>query len=145
MVASITMLVVLAACTEEVIPTQEPVEFNPTAAVPVDRPDGSGGDTTPVEEIPVAGAGNADAGKRLFVSCSACHSTGKNQIVGPGLGGVYARADGLTGLSAEAYIEQSVREPGAYIVDGFPPVMPAFDFFTESDMQDLIAYLKTLE
>ena len=38
-VASVATLFVLAACSEEVIPTQEPIEFSPTAASEVERPD----------------------------------------------------------------------------------------------------------
>ena len=149
MVAMIATLFVFAACSEEVIPTQEPVEFQPTAAVEVDRPDSSGDESAPAietiaEEAPVMVAGDPDAGRNLFVSCSACHSTDDSQLVGPGLGAVYARAGSRTSLDAEAYLEQSIREPGAFVVDGFAPVMPSFDYFSDEDVQNVIAYLKSL-
>mgnify|MGYP000034601869 CR=1 FL=1 len=144
-VASITMLFVIAACSEEVIPTQEPVEFSPTAATSVDRPDNSEKATEPEEEAPAADAGDAKAGKNLFISCGACHSTGDNKVVGPGLAGVYARAGSRTSLDADAYIEQSLREPSAFLVDGFDGLMPAFDYFSDEDVENVIAYLKTLE
>ena len=144
MVAMIATLFVVAACSEEVIPTQEPVEFHPTAAAEVDRPDSSGDDLPPAEDAPIASAGDPDAGRNLFISCGGCHSTDDSKVVGPGLGGVYARAGSRTSLDADAYIEQSVREPGAFIVDGFPAVMPSFDYFSDEDVQNLIAYLKSL-
>ncbi len=144
MVAMIATLFVIAACSEEVIPTQEPVEFHPTAAAEVDRPDSSGDDSAPVDDAPVASAGDPDAGRNLFISCGGCHSTDDSQVVGPGLGGVYARAGDRTSLDAEAYIEQSVREPGAFVVDGFPAVMPSFDYYSDEDVQNIIAYLKSL-
>ena len=56
-VATIAVLIVIAACSEEQVPTQEPVEFNPTEAVPVDRP-GSEPEATPT---PDASAGNVSA------------------------------------------------------------------------------------
>ena len=144
-VASIAMLIVVAACSEEAIPTQEPVEFSPTAATTVDRPGNAVKPTTPPEEAPAAGAGDAKAGQNLFISCGACHSTGDNKVVGPGLAGVYGRAGSRTALSADAYIEESLREPSAFIVDGFDPLMPPFDYFSDEDVQNVIAYLKTLE
>jgi len=165
LVASIATLFVIAACSEEIIPTQEPVEFQPTAAAEVDRHDSLGdGDETVVEAPDPTGAvgavgpgavgpgafasmnaASAEAGKNLFVSCSACHATDGNKAVGPGLGGVYARAGDRTSLDADAYIEQSIREPAAFVVDGFSPLMPSFDYLSESDVTNLIAYLKTLD
>jgi len=147
-VASIATLFVLAACTEEAIPTQEPVEFNPTAATSADRPDSPGQDNAPEVVEPVATGGDAEAGQGLFVSfsCGGCHSTGGNKIVGPGLGGGCALAKERTSLDADAYIEQSVRDPGAFLVDGFAAVMPSFDDkLSDEDVQNVIAYLKTLE
>ena len=145
-VASIATLFVIAACSEEVIPTQEPVEFSPTATISVDRPDDSEKVTEPEKEAPVVDAGDAEAGQELFtLNCAACHSTGDNKVIGPGLAGVYARAGNRTSLDADAYIEQSLREPAAFLVDGFGPLMSSFDHFSDEDVQNVIAYLKTLE
>lgn len=145
LVAMIVTLFVVAACSEEVIPTQEPVEFHPTAAAEIDRPDSSPEDETPAE-VPVdTGAGDADAGKNLFISCGACHNTDDSTAVGPGLAGIYARAGERTSLSADEYIAQSLVEPGEFVVEGFPAVMPSFSYFSEEDIQNVIAYLKTLE
>ena len=80
----------------------------------------------------------------LFRS-TACHSTGEETIIGPGLAGIYVRAGERISLDAEAYIEESIREPGAFVVDGFTAgLMPAFDDLTASEITDMIAYLKTL-
>ncbi|MBP39107.1 MAG: c-type cytochrome [Dehalococcoidia bacterium] len=143
MVAMIATLFVISACSEEAIPTQEPVEFHPTAAASVNRPDSSK-DSAPVVEAPAVG-GDAKAGESLFDSCSACHSTDDSTVVGPGLGGVYGRAASQTTLDADAYIEQSLRQPADFLVDGFQALMPEFDYFSDDDVQNMIAYLKTLE
>ncbi|MBI4361944.1 MAG: cytochrome c [Euryarchaeota archaeon] len=84
---------------------------------------------------------DAARGKALFEggvapACNSCHSTGSNRVVGPGLQGVGAKGD--------SYIVQSIREPSAVVVEGYPAVMPSFAMLSESQVQDLVAYLKTL-
>ena len=91
-----------------------------------------------------------ERGQALFSSngCSGCHSTGSNTLVGPGLAGVLDRAGSrVPGLSAEQYITQSVREPNAYVVEGFtsPTLMPPFSGLSDQQIADLIAFLGTLE
>ena len=140
-VSAVAILSAIAGCTEDQVATQVPVEFNVTATV--ERPDSETQAQTPT--------GDAAAGQELFNNnsiraCSGCHSTGDNKIVGPGLKGVYERAGmRVPALSADAYIEQSLREPQAFLVDGFPPAMPSFDRFSVGEVKDLIAYLKTLK
>ncbi|NQW19606.1 MAG: cytochrome c [Chloroflexi bacterium] len=146
-VSAITTLFVIAACSEEVIPTQAPIQFNPTAAAPIERSDTSDKVSESVEDAPIVSEGDADAGQILFngSGCTGCHSTDGSQIVGPSLLGVYERSGTRTALDADAYIAQSVREPTAFVVDGFPAVMPSFDLLSESDVKNVIAYLKTLK
>lgn len=96
------------------------------------------------------GGGSGDpveVGQTLFATnCTACHSTGSDTRVGPGLAGIgetgETRVDGLT---AAEYIRQSMVDPGAYVVDGFAPAMPSFSSLTEAELDGLVAYLKTLE
>lgn len=96
-------------------------------------------------------------GKSLFAtSCAACHSPqqpfapGKGTPVGPGLAGVSAKG--------EAYIRESIVEPGAKIAEGFAPAMPDFDrqlcgkkASSAADvadcqaLDDLVAYLLSLQ
>ncbi len=146
--ASLLVLTIVAACTENQVPTQTPVEFSPTEAVAVERADTADPEeekaAPPAQEV---SAGDSAAGQALFNSagCSGCHSTGDNKILGPGLAGLYDRAGSLTSLDAEAYIEESLREPKAFVVDGFPPVMPSYDRFSDGEMQDMIAFMKTLK
>ncbi len=96
-------------------------------------------------------AGDAGNGKILFATnsvfgCSHCHSTGTFKGVGPGLAGVLEQAASrVEGMSAEEYIEQSIRDPGAFVVSGFPDNMPKeYGSLPDSDIQDLIAYVSTL-
>ena len=144
--ASILMLLVLVGCNEKQIPTQVPLEFHPTPADAVERSKETGTTASNTEAVPDKSAGDAIAGEQLFSDngCTACHSTGEETIIGPGLAGIYVRAGERTSLDAEAYIEESIREPGAFVVDGFTAgLMPAFDDLTASEITDMIAYLKT--
>ena len=71
------------------------------------------------------------AGERLFngatlgasAGCQICHSLQPGvQLVGPSLAGVATRAETrVPGLTAEAYLMQSLVDPNAYVVDGFQP------------------------
>ena len=153
-ISFLSMTVLLAAaCTSDVPegPRDPTPEFNPTAA------GGAAATATTAPDVPAAAtapeptqapAGDAGNGESLYTAngCSGCHSTGTDKIIGPGLAGVLQRAaTRVEGMSAEAYIEQSIRDPGAFVVSDFSNVMPTtFDSLPDSDIQDLIAYLSTL-
>jgi cytochrome c oxidase subunit 2 len=101
-----------------------------------------------------APAGNPDAGKALFTQngCAACHAVqGDTKIVGPSLAGVAQRAGSREpGVSANDYIRQSIREPSAFIVPGFPgppSLMPPFapSQVSDDDLNSIISYLLTLK
>ena len=69
-------------------------------------------------------------------NCVACHSTGTNKLVGPG----------LAGQTDADYIRESIVDPGAVVVEGFTDIMPP-DFGTKlslDDIDDLVAYIGTL-
>jgi mono/diheme cytochrome c family protein len=83
-------------------------------------------------------------GKELFVQCEACH--GAADGAGPALTGMGARAaTRVAGLSAEAYLRQSIVQPSAYVVEGFPDIMPKNygEQFSEAELQALVAYILT--
>jgi cytochrome c oxidase subunit 2 len=81
--------------------------------------------------------------------CAACHSTNGAVGVGPTWLNLFGRQEQLTDGSVitvdEAYIHESIRAPQAKIVAGFEnQLMPAYDF-TDEEIADIIAYLKTLK
>lgn len=91
-----------------------------------------------------------EAGQRLFsVHCASCHSTLPDTvIVGPSLAGVAARADTrLPDMSAQVYLEQSILDPQAYLVDGYKALMPTnFGQTLEREqIHALVEYLLTLD
>lgn len=98
-------------------------------------------------------AGDVEAGKLVFSSsaCGACHAvrtlTGAVGVVGPALDGLASVAGTRKpGLSAEAYIKESIESPGAFTVSGFANIMPPLrGNMTDKQFQDLIAFLLTLK
>ncbi|NMW23845.1 c-type cytochrome, partial [Rhodanobacter denitrificans] len=83
--------------------------------------------------------------------CVACHATDEKRLVGPGWGGLYnskvSLADGSTITADDAYLRESIRQPNAKIVAGYPTsVMPAYDTLLKDDeVNAIVAYLHTLE
>ena len=83
--------------------------------------------------------------------CVACHATDNKRLVGPGWGGLYnskvSLADGSTVTADDAYLKESILQPNAKIVAGYPTgVMPAYDTLLKDDeVSAIVAYLRTLE
>jgi sulfur-oxidizing protein SoxX len=105
-----------------------------------------------------AAAGDPAAGEALFKQatidtapgCSTCHSTQPGEvIVGPSLAGVASRAgERVEGETAEQYLHTSILDPNAYVVEGFSPGVMYQDFadvLTDTQVNDLVAYLQTLK
>ncbi len=94
----------------------------------------------------------AEAGKVLYTekTCNTCHSLDGSQTLGPSFKGLFASkerklADGTVVPIDENYIRESILQPQAKMVEGFSPIMPAFEGqLSEEDIANLIAYLKTL-
>lgn len=114
----------------------------------------AGGETTTADGKAAAAApGSAAQGKQLVQTygCTACHSTGTRKLVGPGWGGLYGStvtlADGRTVSADDAYLTESILDPDAKIVAGYPKgVMPGFGSVLDSgQVKAVVAYLRTLE
>lgn len=87
---------------------------------------------------------------RLLVEkygCGACHSQDGSTSLGPGWKGLYGRteqfADGTSALVDEAYVKESILDPKARLVQGYPPVMVAYTL-TEDELGAVVALIKSL-
>jgi mono/diheme cytochrome c family protein len=101
--------------------------------------------TTPAKPPPPAG--NAAAGKALFSAqgCVACHTfkpAGATAKVGPDLDNLAADAAKANRGSVEEYAAESIKNPTAYTVPGYPSgVMPSFSSLSDKQVGDLVAFL----
>jgi mono/diheme cytochrome c family protein len=102
---------------------------------------------TVIGTVPKAPSGTA-AGKALYLSngCGGCHTfkpAGTAGKVGPDLDNLAADAKKANEGSVEAYTRESIENPDAYIVPGYPKgVMPPFaGKLTDSQINELVAYL----
>jgi len=83
--------------------------------------------------------------------CLACHTLDGTVRVGPSWVGIWGDDrvfdDGTTGVVDEAYLIESMREPAAKIVEGYPNAMPANAAadMTDEQLQDVIEFIKSLD
>ncbi len=101
-----------------------------------------------------ASAGKPDAtrGEKLYQEsgCKACHSLDGAKGVGPTWKGLYLAqvklADGSSVIADDNYIIESIKQPGAKTVEGFPAnAMPSFGYLTDGQVADLAEFIKTLK
>jgi len=81
--------------------------------------------------------------------CLGCHSLDGSPGTGPTWMGIYGRqeemADGSVVTADDIYIKESILNPQAKIVSGFEGVlMPAYQF-TDEQIADIIAFMKSLK
>lgn len=80
--------------------------------------------------------------------CMTCHSTDGSKLVGPTWQNLYGSEktfeDGSTTTADEEYLRESIVEPSAKIVEGFPPSMVPYDYLSDSEINSMIEYIKSL-
>lgn len=82
--------------------------------------------------------------------CAACHSTDGTPKIGPSLKGLFGKTeqfeDGSSATVDENYLRESLLDPQAKIVKGYPPQMPSFKGqMSDARIDGLIAYIKSLQ
>src|SRR5438477_4071076 len=103
-----------------------------------------GGNVTPAQLV--------KAGEEIFHTkgtCEICHRIGQKGTHATEQAGIGGRAAKTKpGMSAKAYILESLLQPAAYIVEGYPPIMPAVDkppiALNRSEVWALTAFLESL-
>ncbi|GAB4503483.1 MAG: cytochrome c oxidase subunit II [Anaerolineales bacterium] len=103
------------------------------------------------EEARAAGETPEGRGKTLVTQngCLGCHSLDGSRGTGPTWFGLYGSSvslsDGTTVTADEAFIAESILQPQAKYVAGFETIqMPVYQF-TEEQMADIIAFIKTVK
>ena len=96
-------------------------------------------------------AGLTEQGQRLVGTegCLKCHTVDGTPHIGPTFRGMYLRqeklADGKTVIVDEAFITQSMMDPGAHLVAGYPNVMPTYQGKLQgAETAAIVEYIKSL-
>ncbi len=97
-----------------------------------------------------SGASLAQNGERLFASlgCNSCHS-GEASARGPNLAQIYGTrlqlTDGSFVTANDAYLRNSILNPGAQLTYGYAPIMPTYQGqVSEEGLIGLVEYIKSL-
>lgn len=101
----------------------------------------------PVATDPIA------RGRQVYrtLGCATCHEASISNVfrpVGPSLDqAAPVGAKRVPGMSAEDYLRQSITDPGAFLVPGYPDSMPRgiADALSPGDLAALVAYLASLK
>lgn len=106
------------------------------------------------EEAKAAAGGGGEVsverGKTIAANnaCNTCHSTDGSRLIGPTWKNLYGHEvqleNGSTVTADEEYIKESIRNPSAKVVKGFPPSMVPYDNLSDSEINSLVAYIKSL-
>jgi len=112
------------------------------------------------KDVPLPAAGTATNaatakldGRAVFQAkgCLACHSTGADRLVGPGLGGLFGRKHivVVNGTEKETiadadYLRRSLTDPAAELAKGYANQMLKVPL-TDAEMAALLEYMKTLK
>lgn len=93
----------------------------------------------------------APRGERLYKEkgCDVCHSIDGSTKIGPTWKGLFGKSEGTSAGTItvdENYLRESILDPQAKIVNGFPPSMPPYQGqLTDKDITGFIEYIKTLK
>ena len=105
-------------------------------------------ETTPGKPPAPPPKGDPAVGKQLFEAqgCSGCHTfapAGATGTIGPNLDRLASDAQTAKGGTEEEYAAESISDPNAYVVPGFPKgVMPDFGkTLTAAQIGDVVAFL----
>lgn len=135
------------------IPESEMTQFDVDLAVLIEE---DAQERVRLEELAAARAAGAsdevsvERGERLYVqnACTACHSQDGSRLVGPSFLNLYGAernfTDGTSQIADEDYLIESIVEPDALIVEGYDNVMLAYDYLSESELQSLVEFIRSL-
>ena len=99
-----------------------------------------------VAEVKVA---SAEAGASLYKAkgCNACHSIDGSKLVGPSLKALWGKTEATSAGDVTvdaAYFKESLLNPMAKVVTGFPPAMPPQQV-NELEIESLALFVQTLK
>lgn len=89
---------------------------------------------------------SAEAGAALFKAkgCNACHSLDGSKLVGPTFKGLYGKTEATSAGDVkvdDAYLKESMLQPMAKVVTGYPPAMPP-QTLNELELESLVLFIQ---
>ena len=115
-------------------------------------PDSNGGQPSePGAVAPDPSGGDPVRGEEIYVNqgCVGCHTTDGSSGLGPTWKGIYGTQEELTDGTFvtvdDDYIRRSILEPGAQIVKGYTDISMTLLDPTDEEIEDLIAFIKSLK
>jgi protein SCO1/2 len=106
------------------------------------------GNDTPEPSTAAANTPQVERGRELYgtMGCLGCHSQSR---IAPPLQNVYGSRvrldDHRTVWADEAYLHESIVEPGAKVVEGYTRSMPSYrSYLSDAQVQDLVSYIQSL-
>ena len=106
---------------------------------------GCGGDDAPGPAVPAG-----SEGERIVRAnaCASCHGADGSGGVGPSWVGLFGSevdlVDGSTVVADEAYLAESIRDPSAKRVAGYPVTMPT-NRLTDDEIAAVVEFIKSLQ
>ncbi len=81
-------------------------------------------------------------------ACQTCHSSDGSKLTGPTWQNLFGHevklADGNTVTADEDYLKESITDSRATLVEGYQGGMPSYTYLSESEVQSLVEYIKSL-
>jgi cytochrome c oxidase subunit 2 len=90
-------------------------------------------------------------GEKVYTqNCAVCHNVTNERKIGPGWKGIFGKTEELEGGASvkvdENYIRESIVNPHAKVVKGFPDAMTSFaGQLSEDEMNGVIDFIKSLK
>lgn len=107
-------------------------------------------DASVAEGIPEGAGEAAEAGAQAFQAqgCNGCHQE-QDSATAPTLVGIFGTEETLEGGETvpvdEEYIEESILQPNAKVVEGFQPIMPSYEGrIGDEDLAAIVAYITAI-
>jgi mono/diheme cytochrome c family protein len=99
--------------------------------------------------VPPTLTADAKTGELLYKAkgCNACHSIDGTKVVGPSFKGIWGRKESTDKGEVVvdlAYVKESIANPMAKIVTGYPPAMPP-QVLTDIEVESITLFMQTLQ
>lgn len=138
----------LAGCADK--PAPQPIDDPPARHPPDPEPAADNSIPPPRPVLREHSAPHAFEGRKLFLKmqCIRCHDADGTK--GPKLEGLYGTRVPLKGgrfeTADDGYLFDSIRKPRLKVVEGWTPIMPAYDAeqLPAEELSAVIAYLRSI-